>query len=107
MALSACLIRVPPPLTSPVVHVLAAYGTRGEDGAFERQLCFLKWDEDRVTDVTFEKVFKLYQLRADMTDTFCVVGSVKERLNGEVLIPRLAFESIGQLDAYVRLCRPA
>ena len=69
-----------------------------------RQTCSFKWVKDRMTDVSFQEILKAYQLRGHIGGTFCG-DSVIKRLNGEVKIPCLVYESTGRIDDYVELAK--
>ena len=69
-----------------------------------RHTCSLEWVKDRMTDVTFEEIFRAYQLRDHQPDTFCG-DSVIKKLNGEIKLPRLDHENVDHIDTYVEIAK--
>ena len=66
--------------------------------------CSLKWVKDRMTDITFQEVFRAYKSGGYLADTFCT-SSIIKRLNGKVMVRRLDVDNVSLLNTYVELAR--
>ena len=67
-----------------------------------RHTCSLKWVTDRMTDVTFKEALRAYQVRGDISATFCA-SSVMKRLNGEIKTQRIDFHDRDRINDYIQI----
>ena len=64
----------------------------------------LKWVTDRMTDVTFEKLFRAHQMGGDFAEKLCSNSTMK-RLKGRLSIETFGFDDASDMNGYVELAK--